>query len=82
MLKKTEMLQDIQNLRGIRQFRYALSDEENISKASGYAKGSPTGSPELSGSRRPSTMRTRSSAKSMASGWNWSGSPAKRTTRS
>ena len=63
VLKKTEMFQDIQNLRG-------------------YAKGSPTGSPELSGSRRPSTMRTRSSAKSMASGWNWSGSPAKRTTRS
>ena len=79
VLKKTEMLQDIQNLRGIRQFGYALSDEENISQG---AKGSPTGSPELSGSRRPSTMRTRSSAKSMASGWNWSGSPAKRTTRS
>lgn len=31
VLKKTEMLQDIQNLRGIRQFGYALSDEENIS---------------------------------------------------
>ena len=26
VLKKTEMLQDIQNLRGIRQFGYALSD--------------------------------------------------------
>ena len=30
VLKKTEMLQDIQNLRGIRQFGYALSDEENM----------------------------------------------------
>ena len=82
VLKKTEMLQDIQNLRGIRQFGYALGDEENISQGIGIREGSPTGSPELSGSRRPSTMRTRSSAKSMASGWNWSGSPAKRTTRS
>lgn len=38
-MKKTEMLQGIQNLRGIRQFGYALSDEENISQGIGIREG-------------------------------------------
>lgn len=32
MLKKTQMLADVQNLRGTRQFGYRLNDEENISQ--------------------------------------------------
>ena len=51
VLKKTEMLQDIQNLRGIRQFGYALSDEENISQGIGIREGLAYGESELSGSR-------------------------------
>ncbi len=35
VLEKTELLQDIQNLRGKRQFGYSLTDEEAISQGIG-----------------------------------------------
>ena len=54
MLKKTEMLQDIQNLRGIRQFGYALSDEENISQGIGIREGLAYG--ESRAFRQPTTV--------------------------
>lgn len=38
-LKKTEMLADVQALRGSRQFGYALTDEENISQGIGIREG-------------------------------------------
>ena len=38
-LGRTEMLQDIQNLRGNRQFGYGLTDEENISQGIGIREG-------------------------------------------
>ena len=43
VLKKTEMLQDIQNLRGYRQFGYGLTDEENISQGIGPREGEAYG---------------------------------------
>ena len=54
VLKKTEMLQDIQNLRGIRQFGYALSDEENISQGIGIREGLAYG--ESRAFRQPTTV--------------------------
>lgn len=39
MLGRTELLQDIQNLRGARQFGYGLTDEENISQGIGIREG-------------------------------------------
>lgn len=39
VLEKTELLQDIQNLRGARQFGYTLSDEEAISQGIGPREG-------------------------------------------
>lgn len=53
-MKKTEMLQDIQNLRGIRQFGYALSDEENISQGIGIREGLAYG--ESRAFRQPTTV--------------------------
>ena len=38
-LEKTELLQDIQNIRGNRQFGYVLTDEENISQGIGRREG-------------------------------------------
>lgn len=38
-LEKTELLQDIQNLRGIRQFGYSLTDEEAVSQGIGIREG-------------------------------------------
>ncbi|WP_343250303.1 alkyl/aryl-sulfatase [Diplocloster hominis] len=38
-LARTQALQDIQNLRGARQFGYALTDEENISQGIGIREG-------------------------------------------
>lgn len=38
-LEKTELLQNIQNIRGARQFGYALTDEENISQGIGRREG-------------------------------------------
>ena len=38
-LARTQMLRDIQNLRGARQFGYALTDEENISQGIGIREG-------------------------------------------
>ena len=43
MLGRTERLQDIQNLRGLRQFGYPLTDEENISQGIGIREGLPYG---------------------------------------
>lgn len=39
VLEKTELLQDIQNLRGKRQFEYSLTDEEAISQGIGPREG-------------------------------------------
>lgn len=39
VLEKTELLQDIQNLRGKRQFGYSLTDEEAISQGIGPREG-------------------------------------------
>lgn len=39
MLGRTELLRDIQNLRGARQFGYGLTDEENISQGIGIREG-------------------------------------------
>lgn len=39
MLERTPMLSDIQNIRGARQFGYALTDEENISQGIGPREG-------------------------------------------
>lgn len=39
VLGRTEQLQDIQNLRGARQFGYPLTDEENISQGIGIREG-------------------------------------------
>lgn len=54
VLKKTEMLRDIQNLRGARQFGYALSDEENISQGIGIREGITHG--ESRAFREPTTV--------------------------
>lgn len=43
LLQGTEILQDIQNLRGNRQFGYSLNDEENISQGIGVREGIPYG---------------------------------------
>ncbi len=43
VLAGTELLQDIQNLRGSRQFGYTLTDEENISQGIGIREGITSG---------------------------------------
>lgn len=42
-LQRTELLKDIQNIRGARQFGYSLSDQENISQGIGIREGAAYG---------------------------------------
>ena len=49
VLEKTELLQDIQNLRGKRQFGYSLTDEEAISQGIGPREGVVYGEPRALG---------------------------------